>query len=108
MSNIPYSVSGQRVVDICAVTGKNVVTGDPIIRISGTPLFYRVKTTAWKTLTPGKRGEIETAILQQAAAAGIIQMPPALEVLPQAEESTPRKRKSGSDDTSGDSGPSQG
>jgi hypothetical protein len=47
---------------LCAITGKPLEAGDPIIAVPGTERFYGVKARALPELTDEKRREIEAAL----------------------------------------------
>lgn len=38
--------------EVCIVSGREIVAGDTMVRISGTPYFYRVAAVEQKKLTP--------------------------------------------------------
>lgn len=54
-------------VQVCALTGRETAPGDAMVRVAGTPYFYRVKSFALAQLTPERRAEIEAAVPKPAS-----------------------------------------
>jgi hypothetical protein len=55
----------------CAITGKSLEAGDPIVNVPGTQHFYGVKARALPLLTAEKRAEIEATYLKPNASARV-------------------------------------
>lgn len=58
-----------RDVDECALSGRKIEIGDGMVRISGTPFFYRVAAVEYGGLTDAKRKALADHVPQKKVAA---------------------------------------
>ena len=70
-SIIPYGMidSEQAVfidVTVSALSGKAIIPGDAMVRIAGTPLFYRLQASEVRAMTAEQRADLEERIIAQA------------------------------------------
>jgi hypothetical protein len=66
-----FTEKGRLETDVreCAVTGSPTESGDPMVRIQGTPLFYRVRAHIWHHLTDQQVAALEKRIVEAGSAA---------------------------------------